>query len=394
MSVGQFPCQACGTVYDNELILILHRTYVHGEPAVPVEAGLATPTPPTEPVAVPSTIPATETTTTNKFHCVSCVLNFEPRMELETHLETSMAHKLWCEECGAGCDNQFDMDQHTQFFHDVDLDAEEQQDPSQEKPDSSQADEQPYLQRNPSVRDQVPSEPIVPIAPAVQQPRIEPLPRAAPQIDQATARPLAQQLEANQSLQANSVANQPASVQPAARNLSSQPAHTPPPLGLFHCARCNKDFRDKGGLTSHLASANHNFRCRNCDADFTDRGTLMQHVSTHWTSSLRASSSKLHRCAPCNLEFTNNASLRGHLASSLHTQLLFCDICPSRYITRLALDNHRATAHPGAPSWTLNPVVDERVPRFHCNHCRRSFWNQRSLDQHLLSNYHLAKSRK
>lgn len=124
-------------------------------------------------VSVPSAIPATETTT-NKFYCVSCVLNFETRRELETHLETSMAHKLWCEECGAGCDNQSDMDQHTQFFHDVDLEAAEQQYQSEETSDSSQADEQPSLQRNPSVRVRIHSESIVPIAPAVQQPRIEP----------------------------------------------------------------------------------------------------------------------------------------------------------------------------------------------------------------------------
>lgn len=90
-------------------------------------------------------------------------------------------------------------------------------------------------------------------------------------------------------------------------------------------------------------------------------------------------------CTPCARGFTNQQTLDSHHCSGLHALQLRCEACPALFRTRLALDQHRSTAHPAARRRNRSPANGQRLA---CAPCHRTFANMSALDQHLMSKAH------
>jgi len=106
----------------------------------------------------------------------------------------------------------------------------------------------------------------------------------------------------------------------------------------FNCDTCDKTFKAKSGLKSHiLYHGMKNFKCELCDKAFYTKSALKRHMLVH-------SKEKKYLCEVCNEGFVDRKSLKSHMI--VHSKKKFsCPICEKRYSNAKGVSAHLEKAH-------------------------------------------------
>uniref|UniRef100_A0A1B0DFT8 C2H2-type domain-containing protein n=1 Tax=Phlebotomus papatasi TaxID=29031 RepID=A0A1B0DFT8_PHLPP len=132
----------------------------------------------------------------------------------------------------------------------------------------------------------------------------------------------------------------------------------------FICPLCNRNFRDKSGLRSHLMihSGEKPFQCQECGKSFTQSGALTVHLRTH-------TGDRPFSCDQCGKRFVQAGQLKVHLRTHNGERMEVCPLCGKRFMQKGHLKVHMQRHRGEKP--------------FACNHCGKSFLQPAQLRTHL-----------
>ena len=163
----------------------------------------------------------------------------------------------------------------------------------------------------------------------------------------------------------------------------------------FKCDHCEKTFRSKNGLNSHMKSIHlKSFACDVCQKCFNSEPNLRRHkASEHnldalykcepcgkayaWKDSLDYHIRSIHlkeeyACKYCTLTYKGQGSLRNHVQAVHSSQDPFqCKQCDKKFKSRTGLQRHIQSIHMGV--------------KHDCNFCKSSFNNKSHLNRHIKS---------
>jgi hypothetical protein len=151
------------------------------------------------------------------------------------------------------------------------------------------------------------------------------------------------------------------------------------------CEKCNKLFRTKGWLISHIKKFHpqentENIECEVCKQTFNEKPNLKSHLKNDH-----------HRiqCEICGKLFITQACFLLH-NKTIHqedkTEIFECKLCQQKFNEKLALQSHMKNDHQINRFHQPEKAVLKRVRRgkaVKCSHCDQIFSTKTLLDQHI-----------
>lgn len=149
----------------------------------------------------------------------------------------------------------------------------------------------------------------------------------------------------------------------------------------FTCPQCDKIFKNKKYLTSHISTAHSDeskaMVCPYCSKECKNKAYYNKHVQrVHGTEE----NVKCEECEECGKVFPNKAYLRTHINTVHVVDTRYCEICGRSCKNKMTLNNHMKNTHynvPGAVENTNNP----------CGYCGQIFLDQKRLKKHIGLNH-------
>ncbi|XP_001657879.2 zinc finger protein 771 [Aedes aegypti] len=131
----------------------------------------------------------------------------------------------------------------------------------------------------------------------------------------------------------------------------------------FKCPHCQRTFKDKVGLRSHIRihSAVKRYKCQHCEMRFHIRGNLTAHERTHIGA-------KPYLCPHCGKGFAERGNLKSHIRYHTGERPYPCSECPKHFRT-----HYSRTVH-------LRSHSNERP--FRCTDCDKGFYSSGKLTIH------------
>ncbi|KAK0052307.1 zinc finger protein 271 [Biomphalaria pfeifferi] len=137
---------------------------------------------------------------------------------------------------------------------------------------------------------------------------------------------------------------------------------------LFKCNYCDKIFKDKGSLVSHVRTHTKGrpYECSTCHARFKQYAHLSDHVVTKHTKE------RPFVCDRCAKTFSRKSHLQDHIRLR-HTEdkLYHCSECSATFEKRADFSDHRRT--------------HSKPPKYQCSMCPRQFRNITDYERHIRS---------
>lgn len=137
----------------------------------------------------------------------------------------------------------------------------------------------------------------------------------------------------------------------------------------FTCADCGQQFYTKLSLKTHIVQFHQEFSCEYCDFEFKDKNSLENHRKA-CKSVIRAFS-----CDHCVASFDLEEELITHENLRHNESVHACNLCKSKFMTALQLEEHHARVHGGIQ-------CKKRRKRIECTLCDLLFKNIKELVQH------------
>lgn len=128
------------------------------------------------------------------------------------------------------------------------------------------------------------------------------------------------------------------------------------------CSKCNKTFRKKTNLESHIQSVHTGTLCDRCGKNFRNVHVLKLHILTH-------TGDKPFSCTTCGKCFSRKSFLEGHLRTHTGEKPFACEYCGKCFTDRTPLVTH-TRIHTGE-----KPYI--------CRFCSKSYRCNGSLGSHM-----------
>ena len=134
----------------------------------------------------------------------------------------------------------------------------------------------------------------------------------------------------------------------------------------FQCSQCDKKFRKKGELLSHIRFTHDNVRinCELCDFKATNKTHVREHI-------LRVHAGVTIFCPVCNGEFGSQSTLYDHM-KNVHAEReknIECDQCDKKFYSNSQLRRHIARVH-------------LKVKKYKCSKCDFQGFLKNEVDKH------------
>ncbi|XP_075987979.1 zinc finger protein 532-like isoform X2 [Anticarsia gemmatalis] len=137
----------------------------------------------------------------------------------------------------------------------------------------------------------------------------------------------------------------------------------------FTCDNCSQQFYTKLSLKTHIVQFHQDLNCEYCDFSFKDNNTLENHRKV-CKLVLRP-----FGCNRCTASFDLEEELTAH-ENLRHSESVYpCNLCKGKFLTNLALEEHRARAHGGIQ-------CKKRRRHIECSLCDIMFKNTKELLEH------------
>ena len=127
--------------------------------------------------------------------------------------------------------------------------------------------------------------------------------------------------------------------------------------GKSMCPVCNKEYKTVQSMLMHMEmhSLEDNFECGNCNKKFKLKKHLQSHMLSHMEPHVP--------CSKCDKKFKNAKALQIHLAS--HSKPFECEICRAKFSCEKYLDKHKEYHKTGLKLKTyLCPICKDAFPSF------------------------------
>lgn len=137
----------------------------------------------------------------------------------------------------------------------------------------------------------------------------------------------------------------------------------------FTCADCGQQFYTKLSLKTHLVQFHQEFNCEYCDFEFKDNNSLENHRKV-CKSVIRA-----FGCNHCVASFDMEEDLVNHENLKHNESVHACNLCKSKFLTNIELEEHHARVHGGIQ-------CKKRRKHIECSLCDIMFKNIKELLEH------------
>jgi len=107
----------------------------------------------------------------------------------------------------------------------------------------------------------------------------------------------------------------------------------------LNCDTCKRRFKTKDELKIHITDHLH-YKCEFCSKTFGRKRTIVMHVSAVHLDI------RTYQCPFCPNNFHTKSNLKGHLLCHGNTDPLKCDVCGSKFMAQIHLDQHQCIQGP------------------------------------------------
>ncbi|KAJ8930940.1 hypothetical protein NQ314_016204 [Rhamnusium bicolor] len=146
----------------------------------------------------------------------------------------------------------------------------------------------------------------------------------------------------------------------------------------YRCEICPKAFNTSSDLHKHkicvhLDRSEWKYVCTYCQRRFPLKTNLDTHVKTH-------TGEKNYPCHLCDRRCINKSVLMRHIETHSNVIAFKCNLCMQGYKYRKSLDVHMAKIH-----GIGNIKIPERIKKFFCHLCPKSYFANNKLQKHIRS---------
>ncbi|XP_018574205.1 zinc finger protein 585B-like [Anoplophora glabripennis] len=146
----------------------------------------------------------------------------------------------------------------------------------------------------------------------------------------------------------------------------------------YRCEICPKAFNTSSDLHKHkicvhLDRSEWKYVCSYCQRRFPLKTNLDTHVKTH-------TGEKNYACHLCDRRCINKSVLTRHIETHSNVISFKCNLCMQGYKYRKSLDVHMTKVH-----GIGNVKVPERIKKFFCHLCPKSYFANNKLQKHIRS---------
>jgi len=181
--------------------------------------------------------------------------------------------------------------------------------------------------------------------------------------------------------------------------------------GKYKCTECGACFQSSAKLTEHsrVHSGEKPFECSVCSKRFADAANLVQHSRIH-------TGEKPHKCPVCGMAFIQSGNLKHHMRKHTGERPYKCYMCEWQFSVAASLRRHMSVHSGDKPSsrrrkvhtdkfkctecgkclqdstaLTVHSLIHSEEKRFECNVCSKRFTNAGNLVNH--SKIHVTLNR-
>ncbi|XP_065224338.1 gastrula zinc finger protein XlCGF62.1-like [Planococcus citri] len=133
----------------------------------------------------------------------------------------------------------------------------------------------------------------------------------------------------------------------------------------FICSHCDKCFRSKSTLLTHIKKhiLKQSFTCDKCDKNFSSKAGLRVHERTH-------SSVKLFKCDKCGFAAKHQSGIYIHMITRHKVEeSIVCELCGKSFKNKMRLNEHHKRKH-------------QTPKRYACDKCDHKFKQMYQLRVH------------